>query len=242
MSKQRMVRDSFWTDSYVERLTPDEKLLFIYLLTNPQCNIAGIFELRSKRIAFETGYDIEVVKNILGRFAKDEKIFLFEDWIVLINSPKHQNIRNEKIQQGIKRIFEEDLPPKLIEAMRTDESYMSHCTLLYSTLLNLTLPNSTLPKKSETKPKVEKPTKGFDEFWLAYPKKAGKGAAEKAWEKMSPDLTVVLKSLSEHKTCDQWTRDNGKFIPHPATWLNQKRWEDEVEVKNTNTKYAKYDE
>ena len=40
----------------------------------------------------------------------------------------------------------------------------------------------------------------------------------------------IVKSVEEHKLSDQWLRDNGQFIPHPQTWLNQRRWEDEVEV------------
>ena len=70
----------------------------------------------------------------------------------------------------------------------------------------------------------------FPEFWSNYPKKVGKGAAEKSWKKHKPDLAVVLEALEKQKNSDQWVRDGGQFIPHPATWLNQKRWEDEVEV------------
>ena len=230
-----MIRDSFWTDSYVETLSPDYKLIFVYLLTNPLCNIAGIYELRAKRIAFETGYDVEVVQNILEKFKTDGKILLYNDWIILINSPKHQNIRNEKIEKGIKRIFEEDLPRNLKEFMLNNESYMSHCTLLYSTLLNLTLPNSTKPKVSDNKPSSSSDD-GFDKFWSSFPRKIGKAAALKSWQKLKPPLDEVLTSIENQKQSDQWVKDNGQFIPHPTTWLNQKRWEDECEVITRNYK------
>jgi len=82
----------------------------------------------------------------------------------------------------------------------------------------------------------------FDTFWSAYPVKKGKGAAEKSWQKLSPDLQTVIIAIEAQKQSDQWTKDKGKFIPYPATWLNQKRWEDEVEVTNTSTKYSKYDD
>ena len=42
------------------------------------------------------------------------------------------------------------------------------------------------------------------------------------------DINVVLKSLSLFKVSDEWKKDNGKYIPHPSTWLNQRRWEDDV--------------
>lgn len=72
---------------------------------------------------------------------------------------------------------------------------------------------------------------GFDVFWLNYPKKIGKQAARKAWSKIKSPKEVIekLKSvLPLQKQSEQWTKDNGQFIPHPATYLNQGRWEDET--------------
>lgn len=68
---------------------------------------------------------------------------------------------------------------------------------------------------------------GFAEFWLAYPVKRGKGAAEKAWKRLRPDLQTVLDAIAIAKRSDQWLKNGGEFIPYPATWLNQRRWEDE---------------
>lgn len=132
-----MIRDSFWTDSYIERLTPDEKLLFLYLLTNPLCNVGGIYEIRTKRIGFETGYDIEVVENILKRFERDKKILRHNDWIVLVNHIKNQSM-NPSIIQGCQRIYEE-LPLDI----KTRVTGWVQAGLLNLTLLNLTLLNST---------------------------------------------------------------------------------------------------
>jgi hypothetical protein len=67
----------------------------------------------------------------------------------------------------------------------------------------------------------------FAEFWDAYPRKTAKGAAEKAWAKMKPDLHEVLGALEWQVESDDWVKDGGKFIPHPATYLNGKRWQDE---------------
>jgi len=81
---------------------------------------------------------------------------------------------------------------------------------------------------------------GFNSFWNNYPRKIGKSAAGKAWQKLKPPLDVVLEAIEKQKNSDQWSKDNGKFIPHPTTWLNGKRWEDEVDVV-TNSKFSKYD-
>lgn len=72
---------------------------------------------------------------------------------------------------------------------------------------------------------------GFDVFWAVYPKHVGKAAALKAWNKIKPDLNlqrIIFESVLEQKKSDQWNKQNGQFIPYPSTWLNNKRWEDEV--------------
>jgi hypothetical protein len=87
---------------------------------------------------------------------------------------------------------------------------------------------------------VPEPDKtGFDLFWSTFPRKIGKGAAELAWKKIKPDATLqarIIQAVKAQCKSEQWRRDGGQFIPHPATWLNGKRWEDEVEVKIANDK------
>lgn len=70
----------------------------------------------------------------------------------------------------------------------------------------------------------------FASFWLEYPRKVGKGAARKAFLKL-PRKTqaLLLPALREQKLSRQWLRENGRYIPNPATWINQGRWEDEPE-------------
>ena len=69
-----------------------------------------------------------------------------------------------------------------------------------------------------------------EKFWLAYPKKVGKGAALNSWKKIKPSNGTVEKiigAVEYQKKDHQWSRDGGRFIPNPATWLNQRRWDDE---------------
>lgn len=71
----------------------------------------------------------------------------------------------------------------------------------------------------------------FDLFWFAYPKKVGKQAAIKAWKQIKPKEDLLQKMLSAiewQKQSDQWTKNSGQYIPNPATWLNQGRWDDEL--------------
>lgn len=74
----------------------------------------------------------------------------------------------------------------------------------------------------------------FDVFWNEYPKKVDKQAALKAWKKIKPDeglMQQIVASVRKWKASDQWNKENGQYIPYPATWLNKRRWEDEVPEK-----------
>lgn len=70
----------------------------------------------------------------------------------------------------------------------------------------------------------------FIQFWAEYPRKVAKPDAERAWLKLKPGpdlLGVILSGLRRQRGSREWSSDGGKFIPHPATWINGRRWEDE---------------
>lgn len=70
----------------------------------------------------------------------------------------------------------------------------------------------------------------FDRFWEAYPRKEAKPRARSEFDKIAPDddlLAKMLAAIDRWKRSAQWREDGGKYIPHPATWIHQKRWEDD---------------
>jgi hypothetical protein len=105
MNKHRLVDTCFWDDAYIMKLDPSEKLLFMYLLTNPLTNICGVYQIQMKRIAFDTGFDVEVATTILGRFEKDKKCLYRDGWVAMRNWLKHQN-PSPKVAAGIKAQLE----------------------------------------------------------------------------------------------------------------------------------------
>ncbi len=91
------------------------------------------------------------------------------------------------------------------------------------------------PNRHKEEPSLLEPslTDGFEIFWKAYPYKVAKGAAVKAWSKIIQKkipLTVILTAIEQQKdSVLSKTRDGGKFIPFPASWLNAERYLDEVQ-------------
>ena len=72
----------------------------------------------------------------------------------------------------------------------------------------------------------------FDEFWKLYPRKESKQQAKKAWMKLKPDqalFDLIANALEYRRQTKEWLAEDGRYIPHPATWLNGRRWEDEMD-------------
>jgi hypothetical protein len=90
---------------------------------------------------------------------------------------------------------------------------------------------------------IEEP---FDTFWREYPRKTGKGDARKKFVKALTKTSFqnIMDALTRVKESEQWQKDGGRFVPYPATWLNQERWADEVQtgdgMDNLRNLYAEF--
>ena len=72
---------------------------------------------------------------------------------------------------------------------------------------------------------------GFEALWSLFPRKVAKDAAAKAFARLRPDDSLqarIVAALRRQSTSVDWTKDSGRFVPHLATWLNGRRWEDEA--------------
>lgn len=81
----------------------------------------------------------------------------------------------------------------------------------------------------------------FENFWNEYPRKIAKKKALQAWKRINPSTELaekIINAVRSYKQTNQWKRDKGQYIPYPLTFLNQERWNDELEMKEP----SKYDE
>lgn len=114
-----------------------------------------------------------------------------------------------------------------------DSAMLAPCKRDASTILANARPETETETYTETEERqniVRFDGAAFDAFWKAYPRKVGKGAALTAWKKHSLDskLPEILAAVKVQSGSQQWKKDAGQYIPNPATWLNQSRWEDEL--------------
>jgi hypothetical protein len=245
----RTVKESFWTDPKIHKLSVTEKLLYLYCITCPTSHSCGLYYLPITTIAEETGISIKDV--IQGLANLESMLFLRYDkdtsTIFIRTMFGHQAVSggNPKvILSGINKHLKNIHSLSLIDAFIKEYQY-----------LNITLPErwlnvgSTLPQAvslglglglglglvtdtvDEKKLKSQKLHYFHEVFWPKYPKKKAKEDAIKAWLQIdyNPELyKTIMCAIEIQKTTEDWTKEKGKFIPYPASWLRGKRWEDDV--------------
>lgn len=148
------------------------------------------------------------------------KVKRFFDLLVELNQIRYAN---EIITTRITILNYSEYDPKRNGSETQTERPRNGCETVSTT------DNNVNNEKNEES--LLKEDKFFDLFWLNYPKKVGKDGAKKAWKKVRRPAEVIEKLkviLPIQIESEQWQKNNGQFIPNPATYINQGRWEDEV--------------
>lgn len=232
MARARNIKPALFKNEILGVADPMATLLFegLWLLADK----AGRLEDRPMRIKgelfpYRDGLDVEgllrflAVEGFIVRYSVDAKRY-----IQVENFDKHQNPhRNEP----------ESIIPSVSEGCITTDFGGSTSAILGRAPADSLIPDSGFltadPLNPSTPPALPTSPSGdlFPTFWKLYPNKKGKLAAEKAWAKLKVTETLfamIVDGLARQVICEAWVKDGGKFIPHPASWLNGKRWEDEI--------------
>lgn len=243
MAVYRQIHVSFWQDSFVLELTPEEKYFYLYLMTNSKTKQCGCYELPLKVMVLETGYDYETINKLLDRFINYGKIDYCKETkeILIKNWHKYNISKSPSVLSCIKKEIAEI----------KHQPFFQHCIYTVPTQCGETGGNNNkknnkknnnnknknnilFPESEEEKLKPPFTSKEqeqmFSLFYKQYPKKKSRGQAEKTWVKLKIDKALfkeILEGLEKAKSSKKWNKDNGEFIPHPSTWLNAKGWEDE---------------
>lgn len=105
MAIYRNVQLSFWTDNKVEDdFTPEDKYFYIYLLTNPQTNICGCYEVSYSQMTRQTGYNKDTIIRLLERFDKVHNVIRFDSKtkeVLILHWYKYNWSKSEKVLAGV---------------------------------------------------------------------------------------------------------------------------------------------
>lgn len=103
--KTRIIHTEVWADGFFSDLNPDEKLLWLYLLTNETVNIIHLYRCPTHRISADTGLSVEKIKGIKSKFEKLGKAYFFEEFVFLKNAHKYESYTGDRNEIAKEKIF-----------------------------------------------------------------------------------------------------------------------------------------
>ena len=227
----RIIKESICTSENIDSLTPFQETFFYRLIVN--CDDFGRMDARAKILAAKLFplKDVRAsqIEDALRALTSAELVTLYmvdgKPFLQMNTWDRHQQVRNHKSkypspdESNCNQLQSIDIN---CNQVISDDSKCSRNPI-----------QSESESESESNPKDARAVlkESFDVFWTAYPRHTNKKAAQQAFQKINPDadlLNIMLQSVAAWKLSQQWTKDGGQYIPHAATWLNGRRWEDEV--------------
>lgn len=210
----KLFQKVYESNGYYYKWTEDEKLLFSKRVNVDINLINDYINSALKRDIFNINiferYNVLTSKGIQKRFLEASKrrkgIEIVKEYFLIdiVNSPEYKDVSNNVVY--VSNNSDNDNINK-----ENDD-------------------NNSQSKGKETKEKeIEIINKRFESFWSLYPKKVKKQKAKEWFTKNKPTeelFVIMITALKKFIDSNEWKSNNGQFIPHPTTWLNQKRWED----------------
>lgn len=221
MARTRNIKPAFFDNDILGGMQPLTRLLFIGLWCIADRD--GRLEDRPRRIKKTLlGYDDVTAEETDGMLRELENggfIIRYEvdgeAYIQIVNFSKHQN-------------------PHIAEKMSEIPAPSGFTT---------SIPKSKKSSK-DTAPKTHAPELAdwFEEFWTAYPKRRNRAQAEREWFTLNPKrelVDTILAALQTFIHSEEWNKENGRYIPNPARWLADRRWQDdEIPAPKNSTQNA----
>lgn len=223
----RILKESICTSDSIDMLSWFEEALFYRLIVN--CDDFGRFDgraavIKSRLFPLKDGVTVKAVEAALNKLviAGLVVLYVFEDkpYLHLPTWDKHQQIRAKRSKYPA-----------------PEDGVISHdikCNQEIAYVPVIQSESNPNPNPNPIQRAREADDVAFEAFWMSYPRKVGKQAAKKAFDKVNVPVKTLVDAVERQKCSAQWRKENGRYIPNPATWLNQGRWEDEVNVSTGN--------
>lgn len=238
-----VVSPKFWIGETGKALrgNPEAQIVALYLMTCPHANMIGVFHCPLVYIAHETGLSFEGASKALASLS-EAQFCTYDDaseTVFVHRMAAYQVGESLKAEDNrVKSVVKEW---QNIAAHGLQQAFFA----IYSAAFHL--PDSskkTSPSKAPKKPlrsqeqeqdknKTPSGPSPFEVFYAAYPKHEARKDAEAAFAKLNPSdelLATMLAAIAAKRQTHDWTKDGGKFVPLPATWIRAERWNDEPGV------------
>ena len=274
MSLYRSISVDFWSDSKVyDNFTVMERYLYLYILTNSHTNICGCYEISQRKMAEETGIELNVLAETMQRLEHVHHVIRYSQdakELLILNWGKYNWTKSDKVKTAVqsvsKYIKTDDYRSYVLAAIsgrrkkerskeRTDTDSDTDSDSDSDTdsdsdsdtesdsdsdsesdvSIGYGYPIDRVSEKDSDRASGGESEKcqndDFERFWAVYPRQIRMRDARKAFKDVAVPVEILIQSVEAWKQSEDWTKDNGRWIPAPSKWLNEHRWED---VRNQN--------
>lgn len=233
MAKTRLLKHDFFLNEDLAALPPLTRLFFIglWVLADREGRLEyRPGKLKAQLFPYHEANVERIVAELSGGFLVKYTAGGME-YLQVKNFKKHQHIHpDEKISVLPAPPLES---PEIPGNPQRSQEIMHNNTYTYT--YPTTYPSTTTPRKSAVFDEG-----AFNSFWAEYPNKTAKQAAIKAWKKIAPKDDLLVKIIGGLKRYSQSVDGKDKqYIAHPASWLNGRRWEDEISLSGKSTSSIK---
>lgn len=260
MAIYRAIQTSFWTDAKVaDTFSPDEKLMYLYLLTNPRTNLCGCYELSIRRAAFEIGLKKEQVEKLLEAL-KEKRVVAYDagtgevlivnwhryNWtlspkfrkplISEIKTVKHEPFR-KYLEELLNRYSDDTVSIPYTYPMDTTVLFCSDSVLLCSDTVSVSDTVTDKPSNNDTK--CASMADDFEELWKLYPRKQGKRGAFEAYKRARKDGVTdeeIRKGIEAYRDYIKISETDPQYIKQGSTFFSQRAWADDWTPRKKSSK------
>lgn len=224
------VSPKFWAST--QGWSDDAKIVALYLLTGPHRTTEGLFRLPKAYAAADLGWSPQRLAKPFGELLS-EGFIEYDDRAsvcLIMKALDYQAPENpNQVTAALRKLA--DLPENALT------STFKGLAERYCEPLAQALPEGFGEPIGEPQALTQAPSlaltqapsnlERFEEFWQLCPRKVGKGDAQKAWRKALKKTSEDRILMAARGLKRQYASTEARHIPHPATWLNGERWEDE---------------
>jgi len=213
---------SFWSDTFIESLDKDQKLFYLYLLTNTETKQCGIYEISKKKISYDLGCSIDTVSKHLAYFISKDKIMYNEptNEIALKNWAKYNGSGS----------------PKVVKCIESELKNVKHTVLIEYVKGMYTA--SQEEEEQEEEQEQDNSSELFLKLWDAYTKRGNKKTAYERFQKLSKSKVELIQKHLPLYIKNHQDNDKMQFLPYFEKYINLQKWQDVLpyqEVNNTFT-------
>jgi len=115
--KTRIIHTKFWKDDFVASLTPEEKLVFNFYITNEEVNILHLYEVSEREVMFYTGVCEETLKKAKDKLEKAGKVFFKNSYVFLKNADRYEDYNTTQYLKAKENLLRQ-ISPEVVEWYR----------------------------------------------------------------------------------------------------------------------------